>query len=474
MSPRERDRTAPRASVLLVDDDPEFCANLSALFPDDVTVTTCSSPAEATGTCAALQPNLVLLDLDLGRGWSGLDLLLELRQSDHAPPVIMLTVDDSVASAVEAMRRGAYHYVTKPPRMEELLALLERVQTEERLRRRVASLEEDLSALYGGLVLESQPMQLLMRRAERAAPSDATVLLTGESGTGKSLIARRIHALSARRDAPFVEVSCPEFPENLIESELFGHVRGAFTGAIERRLGRFELADGGTLFLDEFGDCPLSLQSKLLRVLDDGRFARVGSSRDLSCDVRLIAATSKDVEALMQRGDLREELYYRVNVFRLHLPPLRDRSADIVPLALHFAAQFARKMKKRIRGFTPAAQAVLLRHAWPGNIRELRNAIERAVIGCDASQLDITDFGGLGSTTGHAVRSQLSYDEAKSHVLASFKYDYLTTQLKAAGGNISVAARRSGLKRQSFQRMLQECAIDPQDFRTHPQESALT
>jgi len=474
MSRRQRDSKAPRASVLLVDDDPDFCENLSALFPEDVVVTACSSPAEATRVCGTLQPTLVLLDLDLGRGRSGLDLLLELRQIEHAPPVIMLTVDDSIASAVEAMRRGAYHYVTKPPRMEELLALLERVQTEERLRRRVLSLEEDLSTLYGGLVLESQPMQRLMRQAERAAPSDATILLTGESGTGKSLIARRIHALSARRDAPFVEVSCPEFPENLIESELFGHVRGAFTGAIERRLGRFELADGGTLFLDEFGDCPLSLQSKLLRVLDDGRFARVGSSRDLTCNVRLIAATSKDVEALMQRGDLREELYYRVNVFRLHLPPLRDRSADIVPLALHFAAQFARKMKKRIHGFTPAAQAALLRHAWPGNIRELRNAIERAVIRCEVSRLDISDLGDLGSPTGPSIGSQLSYEEAKSRLLASFKHDYLITQLKAAGGNISVAARRSGVKRQSFQRMLQECDIEPQDFRTSPRESALT
>ncbi|MBD3236684.1 MAG: response regulator [Candidatus Eisenbacteria bacterium] len=452
--------------LLLVDDEPDFRGDLIALLegaPESTyRIAEAGSAEGAREALARERPDLILLDVDLGRGASGLDLLLEIRRDPSAPPVIMLTGDQRIGTAVTAIRRGAYNYLTKPPRIDELQSAIQRAAGDARLHRRLHSLQEDLAGLHGEIVAHDPAMLALLRETDKVAPTEATVLITGESGTGKELIARRIHQRSSRSEGPFVAVNCGAIPSELIESELFGHEKGAFTGAADQRVGKFELARGGTLLLDEIGDSPALLQVKLLRALEERSFARVGGTATIHADVRVLAATSRDLEEQIRRGDLREELYYRLNVFRLHLPPLRERPGDILPLAMYYAQHFATRMGRRIEALTPAAQDALGTHAWPGNIRELRNTIERAVIRCERGELDLPD---LFSGSGAEPPVALPYDEAKEQVLRAFKRDYLIAQLRATEGNVTAAAERSGLKRQSLQRMLQECGVDAGRYR---------
>ncbi|MFH1843203.1 MAG: sigma-54 dependent transcriptional regulator [bacterium] len=446
--------TRPR--LLIVDDHADFRQDLAALLGDRYTVVTAGSADKALRLFAGRRPDAVLLDIDLGAGVNGLDLLQDLRRTDTPPPIIMLTGDGRVQTAVQAMRLGATHHLTKPPDLDELHEVLARALAEQTLRRRVRSLESDVDALRGETITRDPALQRVLEQVERVAPTEATVLVTGESGTGKELIARSLHAQSRRHGGPFVALNCAAVAPGLIESELFGHEKGAFTGADRLKRGAFERTQSGTLFLDELGDSPPPLQAKLLRVLEARTFVRVGGASELPLDVRIVAATNRDLEEQVAAGKMRSDLFYRLNVFRLHLPPLRERLGDVLLLAHHFCAHFAAEVGRHIEGITPAASAEIQARDWPGNIRELRNAIERAVILSDGPDLDLPD---LHDPHAPIPIPSLPYEEAKQQVLGRFRQAYVRTRLGEAGGNVSRAAELAGMKRQSFQRLRRE--VDP-------------
>jgi DNA-binding NtrC family response regulator len=294
------------------------------------------------------------------------------------------------------------------------------------------------------------------------APTDATVLITGESGTGKEMVARRIHEQSGT-DGPFVGINCAAIPAEIIESEIFGHGKGAFTGADKQRIGKFELAAGGTLFLDEIGESPVNFQVKLLRVLGERVYTRVGENKELEVQTRVLAATSKDLARAMERGEFRSDLYYRLNNFRIHLSPLRERVGDVLPLARVFLSEAASRFRKEIHGFSPAVEKRMLENSWSGNIRQLRNEVERAVISCRGTVISLGDMFSLDPGSDSRL---LPYDQAKDLVLSEWQADYCSERLRETGGNVSEAAKLSGLKRQSFQRMIRDLGIDPDEFRT--------
>jgi two-component system response regulator HydG len=373
-----------RARVLIVDDEPAARYALEELLKSDgYVVDSADDGIAALAMASERPPDVVVTDLDMPR-MNGMELLGKLHEQDAALPVIVVTSLHDTTAAVQAMRAGAEDYLTKPIEFDVLGLAIERalehreVRTEaENLRRHLR--DRDAGGLQG-LLGTSSVMQKVYRVARQVASSRATVLITGESGTGKGELARSIHALGPRSTKPFVTLHCSALAESLLESELFGHERGAFTGAERRRAGRFEQADGGTLFLDEIGDIAPAIQVKLLRVLQERSFERVGGNESVTVDVRVIAATNKDLVAEVSSGKFREDLYYRLNVVQVEMPPLRLRGSDILVLADHFLAKFARENHKRMDGFTSEARAKLLGFRWPGNVRALENSIERAVV----------------------------------------------------------------------------------------------
>jgi two-component system NtrC family response regulator len=368
--------------VLVVDDQPAQRELITGfLRKQNFDVLAAESGEKALDKFRAEPFDLVLTDMKMP-GMSGLDLLKELRGINPEAAVMVVTAYGTVETAVAAVKAGAADYLTKPINLEELLYRIEQVKERRRLVSENMELREALQRHHRieGIVGESGQMLEVLSLVRRVAPSEATVLIRGESGTGKELIAKAIHYASQRAAAPLVRVNCAALPENLLESELFGHEKGAFTGAVASRKGRFELADGGSLFLDEIGDLPVSLQSKLLRVLQEREFERVGASVPVKVNVRIMAATHMDLESLMKSGRFREDLYYRLNVVTLVLPPLRERRQDLSLLMDHFLSLFAEKNRKAIRGFTDDARDILLRYDYPGNVRELENLIERAVV----------------------------------------------------------------------------------------------
>ena len=374
------DRT--RLAVLVVDDEPALREVLSLRIADwGYDVRTAADVAEAERELDRQPPDLVLSDVVLPGG-SGLDLLKRIKRHDERLPVVMITAHGDVDRAVEAMKAGASDFLTKPLDYVMLQALLEAAAGELRQRRESRSLDAHLQRQGGtvGLVGQSRAIRELRRMIEVVAATDASAIITGESGTGKEVVARAVHTLSSRRDKPFVAINAAAIPEGLIESEIFGHEQGAFTGATRARPGCFELANGGTLFLDEIAEMPIALQPKLLRILEEGRARRLGGSREVAFDVRVLAATNRSPSQAIRDGMLREDLYYRLNVFELHSPPLRDRPDDIGLLAQHFIREFGRKHGMDVHGVGEAARQLLEAHAWTGNVRELRNVIERAVI----------------------------------------------------------------------------------------------
>ncbi len=323
----------------------------------------------------------------------GLELLRRVRLVNDTTAVIMITAYGTVEGAVQAMRLGAYDYILKPFNLEELEIKAERALEHRRLLSRLQEFDRrELVGRFDNIVGESPAMRRIFEMIAKVAPSNATVLILGETGTGKELIAEAIHRHSGRKEGPFVKVNCAALPENLLESELFGHERGAFTGADRQRVGRFELANEGTLFLDEIGTMSPGTQAKVLRVLQEREFERLGGTRTIKADVRVIAATNRDLEQAIQQGEFREDLYYRLNVVTVQMPPLRERKEDIIPLATTFLERFANDLKKPIRGFSPASLRLLTRHNWPGNIRELENAVERAVLMADSTVVEPKDL----------------------------------------------------------------------------------
>jgi DNA-binding NtrC family response regulator len=371
----------PRLSILVVDDEPALREVLSLRITDwDHDVRAVADAAEAEREIERARPDMVLCDLVLP-GTSGMELLKRIKRQDEHLPVVMMTAHGNIDGAVETMKAGATDFLTKPLDYTALCALLT-VTAEELAQRRTAnSLDAAIvSTASGGLIGNSRAIRALGRTIASLASSDASAILTGESGTGKEVTARAIHAASARRDKPFIAINAAAIPEGLVESEVFGHEQGAFTGATRARPGVFELANGGTLFLDEIAEMPIALQPKLLRVLEDGRARRLGGSRDIAFDVRVLAATNRQPAQAIREGRLREDLYYRLNVFEITLPPLRERIDDVALLAQHFVRDLGRKHGVEVEGVGDAARELLEAHAWPGNVRELRNVIERATI----------------------------------------------------------------------------------------------
>ena len=369
-------------NILLIDDDQSLRKTLRlTLDAMGHRVTEAADGAQAQELLGHRLFDVALLDLRLGRE-QGLDLLPALLRLAPGLAVVVVTAYATIETAVEAMRRGAFDYLPKPFTPNQLRVVLERVAHVRRLESHVEELEEQVRAVVpeADLLTEEAAMRQALDVAFKAAPTEATVLLRGESGTGKGVLARAIHARSPRAAAPFVTVHCPSLSAELLESELFGHARGAFTGAVQDTLGKVAAAEGGTLLLDEVGDLPLALQPKLLRLLQERRYERVGETRTRASDARILAATNHDLQAAVAAGAFREDLLYRLNVIEVVVPPLRQRRKDILPLAEHLLQFFARQTGKAVSGFTGEVREALLRYPWPGNVRELRNAIERGVI----------------------------------------------------------------------------------------------
>jgi DNA-binding NtrC family response regulator len=449
----------PRApQILIADDQRDVLEALKLLLkPEGFHVETTSSPS---GVLAALDRSdfdAVLIDLNYARdttsGVEGLDLLSQLQAADTTLPVIVMTAWGNVELAVEAMRRGARDFVQKPWDNARLLAIL-RTQVElSRALRRGRQLEAaERLRVDGGppLIAQSAAMQPVLQLIQRTAPSDANVLITGENGTGKGLVAEAIHALSPRASRPMVTVNAGGVSEGVFESELFGHVRGAFTDARADRAGRFELADGGTLFLDEIANVPLSQQAKLLRVIATGEFERLGSSRTRRVDVRLISATNADVNAEVAAGRFRQDLLFRLNTIEIALPPLRNRREDLPSLASHFLQQHARRYRKAVSGFDRDALDLLLRHTWPGNVRELDHAIERAVLMAESATIRPGDLTLRRDTDPAGSLESMSLEDVEAFFIR-----------KAIGryGSVTEAAKALGLSRSALYRRLERYGI---------------
>ncbi|MES2073184.1 MAG: sigma 54-interacting transcriptional regulator [Pseudomonadota bacterium] len=463
---KTKTETAPQAlqsqqQLLLVDDDPDLLTLISMrLSAAGYRVTAVASAEAALARLAIELPALVVTDVRLP-GCDGLALFDQIRSQYAALPVILLTAHGTIPDAVEATARGAYAYLTKP---FDGNILLDKIA-------HALSLSGPGFG-YGGasgpagkdeawrseLISRSQRMAELLAEARLVAGTDASVLIQGESGSGKELLARAIHRASPRAKAPFIAVNCGAIPEQLLESELFGHVKGSFTGAVAHRNGLFQAANGGTLFLDEIGDMPLPLQVKLLRVLQERTVRQVGSDQATAIDVRVLSATHRDLDVAMKEGQFREDLYYRLNVVTLALPPLAERREDIALLANHFRQALAEKYDKRINGFAPDALAALVAAPWPGNVRQLHNVVEQVCALATAPLLPL-------SLVQRALRvpslEVLSYTEARQR----FERDYLIQLLKLTDGNVSDAARLADRNRTEFYRLLQKHALTPSLFR---------
>ena len=403
--------------------------------------------------------DLIITDLRLP-DFDGLELLARLRRQNTRTPVIVITAYGSVETAVEAMRRGADDFVLKPFSLDHLSTVIEKALQRRALEDENLRLREELGHRYDfrNIIGRSAAMQEIFATIERVAPTRATVLLCGESGTGKDLIARAIHYHSPRRDRPFVKINCSALPENLMEAELFGFEKGAFTGAVTSKPGKFEQADTGTVFLDEIGDVPPSVQVKLLRVLQEREFERLGSNKTRQIDVRVIAATNQDLRAALEQGTFREDLYYRLNVVPINLPPLRERREDIPFLAEHFVRKLAPMLGSRVEGITEAAIQKLMAYHWPGNVRELENVIERSIVLAKGTVLDADDI--KLDTAPRARPPAEGFFLPEGMTLEEFEQAIIREALRRAGGNKSQAARMLGLTRNALRYRLSQMGLE--------------
>jgi two-component system response regulator GlrR len=461
--------------ILVVDDDPNLLELIKLrLESADYDVTAACVEEKAVAAFKTHPFDLCILDLMLANR-DGLALMEELRSLNPDLPTIILTAHGSIENAVEAMRRGAYSYVTKPFEPRELLLQIERALDNRKLNSEIKRLKELLDQRFdfANIIARSAKMRTVLDMVARIAKLDSTVHIQGESGTGKELIAKAIHLAGDRKNKPFVALNCAALPETLLESELFGHERGAFTGAVKSTRGLFTQAHGGTLFLDEIGDMPISTQSKLLRVLQERQFYPVGSEVPCEIDVRIIVATNKDLREQVKKGRFRDDLFYRIHVIPISLPALRDRKEDIVPLVEHFLRKYSQQMKKDVKGITPEGVRKLMSHDWPGNVRELENTIEYALA---MTQKDIITEHDLlqtktVSTDGDRMlphdKPALSDGRLKplKDARDAFERDYLVQVLSMTEGNVSQAARLAGKYRADFYELLKKHDIKVEDFK---------
>src|SRR2546421_1149432 len=428
--------------ILLVEDK-ESLRRVLRMTLENVgySVTEAADARAAIDEIGRVPHKVVLTDLRMPNG-SGIDVLRAAKTADNDIPVIVMTAYGSIDEAVQAMKDGAHDFLQKPVDSNHLLLLVERALEQSRLRTENILLREEWSKRYGfpRIVGESEAIKRAVSETQRVAQTEATVLLLGESGTGKELFARAVHHLSGRRDKPFVAINCAAIPETLIENELFGHERGSFTGASDRRLGKFELASSGTVFLDEIGELPLTVQGKLLRVIEEKVVDRIGGRAPVPVDVRVVAATNKDLKVAVESGEFRRDLFFRLAVFPLEIPPLRDRENDIVLLAKHFAGQLGKELRGREATLSEESVAELRKHKWPGNVRELENAIERACILSDTMLLEPKDLG-LTATTVESSEALKSFDltgslsEAVQRVLRVVERHKILDTLETNNGN---------------------------------------
>jgi two-component system response regulator HydG len=451
-------------TVLVVDDDRGHRTMLKTLLSGwNYTVSEADDGAVAIEMARETPFDLVLMDIRMITV-SGLEALSEIKAHNPAIPIIIMTAYSSVETAVEALKKGAYDYLTKPLDFDVLRLTMERAMDHTHLKEENRLLKESLGEKFDrqNIIGNSPGMVRLFETIAQVAPSEATVLITGESGTGKELIAGAIHYNSERKMGPFVKVNCAALTETLLESELFGHEKGAFTGAHRRKEGQFSLADHGSLFLDEVSEMPLSMQVKLLRVIQEREFARVGGEEVIRVDVRLIAATNKDLAEEIAAGRFREDLFYRLNVVTLHMPPLRERRDDIPLLAQHFLKTFAEKNRKAIKGYTPRSMDHLLRYDWPGNVRELMNAVERMVVLSRADYVDESDLPPAIVEQVGAAPPQLPAQALPADLpLEEVEKASILQTLESAGGNKSEAARRLGITRRTLHKKLKKYGAMP-------------
>ncbi|MDM8522856.1 sigma-54 dependent transcriptional regulator [Desulfococcaceae bacterium HSG8] len=407
--------------------------------------------------------DLVLMDIRMLKV-SGIAALDEIKSFNPAIPVIIMTAYSSVETAIEAMKKGAYDYLTKPFDFDKLKLIIARAMDHTRLKEENRILKESLGKHFDrqNIIGQSRGMLKLLETAAQVAPSEATVMITGESGTGKELVAGAIHFNSSRADGPFVKINCAAITETLLESELFGHEKGSFTGAERRKEGRFVQAHKGTLFLDEVSEMPLTMQAKLLRVLQEREVTRVGGEKVILVDVRVIVATNKKLADMIREGSFREDLYYRLNVVNLEIPPLRERRKDIPLLAQHFLGIFSEKNRKKIKGYTPDAMDHLIRYEWPGNVREMMNAVERGVILARSEYLDKGDISIMQeSPGGNDEFFPISGDIPGDITLEEVEKVAVLKTLESAGGNKSETARRLGITRRTLHKKLKKYGVMP-------------
>ncbi|MBU0678572.1 MAG: sigma-54 dependent transcriptional regulator, partial [Verrucomicrobia bacterium] len=443
--------------VLVVDDEKNTRDGLSRALRRGYNVLTAENGKEALDILAAKPVDVVLSDIRMP-GMDGMALLQRILALQSQPVCILLTAYGSIETAVEAMKRGAYDFLTKPVNLDRLDLVLKRALRSRAVENENRQLHEQLDAKYGmeRILGQSIEMHEVFDTIRQVAPSRATVLVEGESGTGKELVAKAIHRLSPRVNGRFVAVHCAALSETLLESELFGHEKGAFTDAAERKAGRFELADGGTLFLDEIGEISPSIQVKILRVLEERKFERVGGEESIEVDVRIIAATNRDLKRMVDEGEFREDLFYRLNVVALRIPPLRERTGDVPLLIQHFVRQFSEENGKHIEGLTPDAISILCSHTWPGNVRELRNVLERMVVLSKGGRLTVKDIPAVVreegvSRGGRGPSADMSLEEAEKVMIIK--------ALKANNGNRTKAAEQLGVSRRTLHRKLNEYGL---------------
>lgn len=413
---------------------------------------------------------VVLTDVRMP-GMDGVELLEKIKEKDPSIVVIIITAHGSIDLAVDCIKKGAYDLVTKPFGSEIVTMTIEKALNERRMKDEIYDLRMSVTkrADFMDFVGVSEPMQRIYEKIKAVAPTDATVLITGESGTGKELATKAIHEMSTRKEMPLVSVSCPNLPTQMLESELFGHVKGAFTDAYKDKKGLFEKADKGTIFLDEIGDITPEVQVKLLRVLQEGEILPLGSERVKRLDVRVVTSTNKDLAEKVKKGAFREDLFYRINVINIHMPPLRKRLDDLMRLSSYFIAMYSAKLSKPIKGLTPGALDSLKERSWDGNVRELMNTIYNCVVFAKGDLIEVSDLADTGvESSNHQGKSVNfsgeSFKDSRDNLLTRFESDFVREALVKADGNISKAARESGLSRQSLQHLMKKYGIKTSDF----------
>ncbi len=464
----------PKARILVVDDEVGMLEVYSDTLHilDDVRVFTESNSEKAARRLETESFDLLLTDIRMP-GMTGVELLRHGREFDPELPVLMITAFPSVETAVEAMKLGAVDYITKPFMPDNLLVTVRRLLDERKLRQenRLLRRQVERSFDFEEIIGASPAMQSVFATIERIAPSDADVLILGETGTGKELVARSIHQRSLRKDQRFVPVDCGAIPENLMESELFGYERGAFTGADARNIGLLEFTNGGSFFMDEVGELPLHLQAKLLRVLQERKVRRIGGKEEINLDLRVIAATRRDVGEAVREGRFREDLYFRINVIQIELPPLRKRGEDVLLLAEHFLKLHTQNNDSHVLRISDASKAALMRYRWPGNVRELQNVIRRGIAICQGAVIEVDDLPSHVASCGSKAPQPDSFDpnqsffELREHYIAEFEEAFLIEQLKQTSGDVSAAARRSQIPRGTFYRLMKKYNIQAQEYR---------